>query len=251
MDSLFKSAGLLHENYKVILMIRSGLIGLGASMALTALMTLLLLAFISSGVVAQDALNANGTANVSSLTESISTPAGPADIHGIWKVSLAGTDIVMAVNQSGDSLFGQCKFEGDSPWNGVISGEVSGRIVHIATAALQGKMLTCMSLRGDEDGDQITGSYVRYDSSGTAAKGEMTAIRISADTSEYTPAKIESNETQNEEQTAEQPTAEHAQQLGALSQTTQPSVTSRGTFTDVTQLAKSIDPNIMPNHAPL
>jgi hypothetical protein len=221
---------------------RAGRIGsmATASKASKVLMTIMLLAFISSSAAAQDA---NGTANVSIPTEGISAPAGPADIQGIWKVSLAGADIVMAVNQSGDSLFGQCKLEGDSPWNGVISGEVSGRIVHIATAALQGKMLACISFSGSANGDQIAGTYVRYDSGGTAAKGEMTASRISTDTSEYTPAKIESTE--------EQPSAEHAQQIGSLSQTAQPSVTSRGKFNDVTQLAKSIDPNIMPNHAPL
>jgi hypothetical protein len=240
MDSLYKSAGLLAQNYKVILM-RAGLIGL------MAMVTLLSLVFISSCVSAQDGIGANGTANISMLEESASAPQGPADIQGIWKLSLEGADIVMAVNQSGDSLFGQCKLEGDSPWNGVLSGEVSGRIVHIATAAMQGKVLACMALSGSVDGDRMIGSYVRYDSGGTAAKGELTGSRIGTDTADYTPAKIETTEVP----AAQRSDNEQAQQ-GEQSQTARPAVTSgKVAYNDVTQLAKTIDPNIMPRFAPL
>lgn len=214
---------------------------------LIGLMGLMLLVFISFGAIAQNSSgDLDAIANITSTSESISAPTGPADIQGVWTVSLAGTDIVMAVNQSGDSLFGQCKFEGDTPWNGVISGSVSGRIVNIAMAALEGKVLACAEMSGTAAGDKILGSYVRYDSSGTAAKGELTATRTSKDTAEYTPAKVEAEATQ----TSEQAPVDQVQQLG--SQTTQPSVTSsRGRYNDVTQLAKGIDPNILPRHAEL
>lgn len=233
---------------------RAGLIGL---------MGLMLLVFISPGVVAQDSMgDENAVANITSSPESITsspesvsapapTSAEPADIRGVWKVSLADTDITMAVNQSGDSLFGQCKFEGDTPWNGVISGSVSGRIVNIAMAALEGKVLACAEMSGTAEGDKILGSYVRYDSSGTAAKGELTATRISTDTAEYTPAKVEAEAKAEAEaaQTSEQASINQAQQLGS---TTQPSVTSsKGKYNDVTELAKGIDPNILPRHAQL
>lgn len=238
---------------------RAGLIGL---------MGFMLLVFISSGVVAQDSMeDGNAIANITSSPESTTssqesitsspesvsapapTPAEPADIQGVWKVSLAGTDITMAVNQSGDSLFGQCKFEGDTPWNGVISGSVSGRIVNIAMAAMEGKVLACVSMSGTVADDEILGSYVRYDSSGTAAKGELTATRISTDTAEYTPAKVEAEVKAEAAQPSEQASINQAQQLGS---TTQPSVTSsKGKYNDVTELAKGIDPNILPRHAQL
>ncbi len=207
-----------------------------------------ILAFISLGALAQD-MASNATANISAPSEGASEPAGPASIHGIWTVSLAGTDITMAVNQSGDSLFGQCKFEGDKPWNGVIAGTVSGKAVHIAVAALQGKVLVSTEMSGTVMEDSILGSYVRSDSDGNAAKGELTATRISPDTTEYTPAKIEAA---TETAPTEQATTQQVQQLGSQTSTTQSSTsTNRGTFNDVRNLAKGIDPNILPRHAEL
>ncbi len=223
---------------------RNGLIGL---------LALMLLAFIPLSVMAQDvAADANATANISAPSESANAPASPANIQGIWKVSLAGTDITMATNQSGDSLFGQCKFEGDTPWNGVVAGTVSGRIVNIATAALQGKVLVSTDISGTISDDSITGSYVRSDSNGLAAKGDMNAVKISADTTGYTPAQVEAATEAPAAQTKTQTTTGQVQQLGSQVSTTQPAVTSgSGKYNDVTELAKSIDPNILPRHADL
>ncbi len=223
---------------------RNGLLGLIA---------LMLLAFIPLSVMAQDvATDANATANISAPSEVASAPASPANIQGIWKVSLAGEDITMALNQSGDSLFGQCKFEGDTPWNGVVAGSVSGRIVNVAMAALQGKVLVSTDISGTISDDSITGSYVRSDSNGLAAKGDMNAVKISSDTTGYTPAQVEAVAQAPVAQTTTQTTTEQAQQLGTQTSTTQPAVTSgSGRYNDVTNLAKSIDPNILPRHADL
>jgi len=215
--------------------------------------------------MAQDAaIDANATANISAPSEDISTststsvPASPANIQGIWKVSLAGADITMALNQSGESLFGQCKFEGDTPWNGVVAGSVSGRIVNIAMAALDGKVLVSTDISGAISDDSIIGSYVRSDSNGLAAKGDMNAVKISSDTTGYTPAQVETATETPEAQTTTttttttQTATEQAQQLGTQDQvsTTQPSVTSGSAkYNDVTNLARGIDPNILPRHA--
>jgi hypothetical protein len=64
----------------------------------------------------------------------------PGDMHGSWKINLAGANITMALKQSGDEISGQCKFEGKEPWNGMIAGSVSGRPVWIAKAALKGRV---------------------------------------------------------------------------------------------------------------
>jgi hypothetical protein len=176
------------------------------------------------------------------------------DIQGIWKLSLAGSEIIMAVNQSGDSLFGQAKFEGIDPWNGVIAGSLSGRAAHIALAALQGEVLVSTLMSGTVLDDSMDGSYVRSDSNGDAAKGEFTAVKISPDVAGYSPAQIETTPEvvpaeQTEEQAEEQAQPEAESYVGSDAQ---PAVQTKSrSFKDVRELAKGIDPNIMPRHAPL
>lgn len=228
---------------------RNGLIGL---------MIVISLAFISLGITAQgiaadtNATANNATANISAPSEVASMPAAPASVQGIWKVSLAGADITMALNQSGDSLFGQCKFEGDTPWNGVVAGSVSGRIVNVAMAALEGKVLVSTDINGTITDDSIKGDYVRSDSDGLAAKGDMSAVKIGSDPSAYTPAKVEAVTQAPSAQTATQANTVQAQQLGSQMNTTQPYVTAGNSkYYDVTDLAKSIDPMILPRHAQL
>jgi hypothetical protein len=170
-----------------------------------------------------------------------SEPTEPADVKGLWNLSLAGVQITLALNQSDDSLFGRAKFEGDHPWNGVIAGSISGRQVHIALAAMQGKVLVSTEMAGTADGDVIQGSYVRSDSQGRAAKGDMKAERFNLETEGYTPAT---------EEVATQPAPAEAPQPPKVEPAVQ-SISSRGAFKDVRDLAKGINPNIMPSSVPL
>jgi hypothetical protein len=176
------------------------------------------------------------------------------DIQGIWKLSLAGSEIIMAVNQSGDSLFGQAKLEGTDPWNGVISGSLSGRAVHIALAALQGKVLVSTLLSGTVLDESMEGSYVRSDSGGDVSKSEFTAVRISPDVAGYSPAHIVATpEVVPVSQAEEQASPEAESDVGSdVGSNAQPAVQAKSrSFKDVRDLAKGIDPNIMPRHAPL
>jgi len=165
-------------------------------------------------------------------------------VQGIWKVSLADTEITMALNQSDDTISGRCKFEGAEPWNGVLSGSITGKMVNIAVAAMQGKVLVSRELIGLISGDTIRGSYTSYDSNGSTAIDTFTATKISPDISGYTPAKIATllpTAATEQPQTVQQtPTT-----IG------QPYQAQKSKVTDVTELAKGIDPNIMPRHAPL
>ena len=111
-------------------------------------------------------------------------------VQGIWKVSLADTEITMALNQSEDIISGRCKFEGAKPWNGVLSGSISGKMANIAVAAMQGKVLVSREMIGLVYGDTIRGSYTSFDSNGSAAQDAFTATKISPDISGYTPAEI-------------------------------------------------------------
>lgn len=194
-----------------------------------------------------DASASNASENASTTEES-SSPDAPVSVQGIWKVSLAGMDITMALNQSGESIFGRAKFEGEQPWNGAVAGSLSGNSVHLSLAALQGDVLSSVYLGGAFEDDSLTGSYVRSDSSGKAARGDLTATLISPDTSGYTPAAVaEAAETVPETASTESsPPAVNITESAAQS-----AATTQSKFKDVTQLAKGINPNILPRMAAL
>ncbi len=179
----------------------------------------------------------------SESTESLS-------VQGIWMVSLGDLEITMAVNQSGDSLFGQAKFEGEEPWNGVIAGALSERAVHIALAALQGNVLVSTQMSGTVQGDSIDGSYVTSDSNSLAAKGEFTAARISPDPADYSPAQVAAA-PEVAPAPAEQEVQPEIEPEPEPEPAVQPAVPAKSRFNDVRDLAKGIDPNILPRTAPL
>jgi hypothetical protein len=107
------------------------------------------------------------------------------DVQGMWNISLAETGITAAMNQSGDSIYGRCKFEGAEPWNGVIAGSLSGNSVNMAIAAMQGKVLVSTDITGTISDDVISGRYVSYDSDGNEASGKVTGTRISPEVADY------------------------------------------------------------------
>lgn len=200
---------------------------------------LLVLLWSASPLLAEDAAQAVASPETNESISAIAaeedlSPAAPLNVQGIWRFSIAGTEITVALNQSEDAIHGQAKFEGADPWNGVVAGSVSGRMVYIAMAAMQGNVLVSTYITGTAEDNTLTGSYVQYD--GSMAKGDLSATRIGSDTSGYTPASVALPETAAQPQaTPEQPEA----------------VSNKTAFKDVTELAKGIDPNIMPRFAPL
>jgi hypothetical protein len=207
------------------------------------LIALILLALLwsISPALAEDAsrvsasLGADDSASTIAAADDLA-PAVPMNVQGIWRFSVTGEEVTVALNQSGDSIFGQAKFEGANPWNGVVSGLVSDRMVYIAMAAMQGKVMVSTYVTGTAGDNSITGSYVRYDGSGSATMGDLSASKISSDTSGYTPASLALPATAAPCQTTPEPPA---------------AASKRSAFKDVTELAKGIDPNIMPRFAQL
>jgi hypothetical protein len=203
------------------------------------------------------AANASENASTAAGSSESRSPAAPISMQGIWKASMAGTDITMALNQSGESVFGQAKFEGENPWNGIVSGSLSGNSIHLSLAYMQGDVLASAYLGGTIEGDSFTGSYVRSDSSGKAARGDLAATMISPDTSGYTPATVAPATAAPVAETVSEAAAkeESAQQTINITQSAaEPAAataTSQSKFKDVTQLAKGINPNILPRMAPL
>lgn len=210
------------------------------TMKLNALIAIFLFTFVASKslVMAEDASSALGNQTRT-----------PIIVQGIWKVSMADNDVIMALNQSGESIFGLAKFEGDNPWNGAVAGLLSGNEIYLSLAAIQGDVLASTFMSGTVVEGSITGVYVRSESSGYAAKGDLSATMISPDTSEYTPAAVNNVGTVQEAA----PLAQQSTEQGAnVTQTTeQPAASQMSKFKDVTQLAKGINPNILPRMAPL
>jgi hypothetical protein len=220
----------------------------------TSVLLLALMVPVCFGQV-QDASTANGsqpandTANASNTTGAdIGTHTSEnssASVQGIWKISLGETDIIAAINQSGESIWGMAKFEGDNPWNGAVAGSLSGNAISVSLAAVEAETLDSTYMSGTVEGDSMKGYFIRSDSSGIATRGEFTAMLISPDTSGYTPAVI---------QTVSTSSAETSQKIVEQNNATsaEPAVPgAKSKFKDVTELARGIDPNILPRMAAL
>jgi len=199
----------------------------------------------SSTEQAQNA-TADGPGNADSLTD---------DIQGIWKVSLGDDDVTMSVSQSSQSLFGLAKYEGENPWNAALSGFTDQDAVFISLAAMDNDAVASISIRANLANESMNGYFVKSDSSGKASRGEFSAILINPDTSGYTAAVVASNPAESaasdQKETAaidqKNDTASDAIQKAAVKATT----SSSDRFKDVTQLAKGINPDILPRMAPL
>jgi hypothetical protein len=214
------------------------------NLGLMAILFLALFASISL-VTASDSLSVENNATTKEDSPAISVSA-----QGIWKVSLGEKDIVMAVNQSAQSLFGQAKFEGDNPWNGAVAGSISANAVSLSLAAIEGDAPASIYISAILEGETMKGYFIRSDSNGKASQGDFSATMISPDTSGYSPvvlttapmpavAKVEVSTEQTINSTAGE---ESQKPASAVSETR---------FKDVTKLAKGINPDILPRMAPL
>jgi hypothetical protein len=132
-------------------------------------------------------------ANAAEAAEN-ATPA--IDLNYIWSVGgIEAGQITMVLNQDGDNLFGQAKYEPESgqPWNGDVTGSVSGDKVALVITAAKDKKLVSSKLDGvfDNASQTIRGKFVQMSEGKITGNGEFNAMWISPDVSGYTPAKIE------------------------------------------------------------
>jgi hypothetical protein len=191
---------------------------------------------VNDAAIASDRLN-NTTAAIGSNQSAL------VNVQGVWKFSLAGKDILMALNQSRETLFGSAKYEADKPWNGVVAGSLSGNVFSISLAAMEDGMQASTYMSGTVQGDSMKGSYIWSDSR-KSNSGELAAIMISPDISIYTPSTIEAiSEPERSEQEPKISTEQEPVEPAVLE--------TKSRFRDVTDLAKGINPNIMPRMAPI
>jgi hypothetical protein len=176
----------------------------------------------------------------------------PLSIQGIWNISLVGTGITAAVNQSSNSIYGWCKFEGAEPWNGVVAGSLSGHSVSLAIAAMQGEVLVSTDITGTVFDEVLSGRYVSYDSNGNEVNGVVTGTRISPNVADYTPVKIET-EAAAEPALASTPAEIQPPRTvqPALPNAAQDNLATKNRVKDVTELARGINPDVLPWSFPL
>ena len=202
-----------------------------------------------------DTVTTVNAANVVKATENNTTtevgmPTASVSMQGIWKATLGKKEIIMAVNQSAQSLYGLAKFEGDNPWNGALAGSLSANAVSFSLAALEGGAQAAIYISASLEGDSMSGFFIRSDSNGKASRGDFTATLISPDTSGYIPAVVTAAPLPAVQM--KPASTEQKNEINASEEVEKPaSVKSESRFKDVTTLAKGINPDILPRMAPL
>ena len=116
---------------------------------------------VNANQVANDTVDASSTGgadiNGTTAKEGGSNASMQASVQGIWKVSLGENVITAAFNQSGESVFGLAKFEGDKPWNGAVAGSISGNAISLSLAAVEGGTVASTYISGYIEGDLMQG----------------------------------------------------------------------------------------------
>lgn len=167
------------------------------------------------------------------------------EVQGIWSGSLDESNIVMALNESDGIIFGLARSEGPRPWNGVVAGLLIGNDALLSLAAVEDNSPVSIHINCTLNDSGMIGSYVSYSSTSGPARGSFSAQLINPDISSYTPAPTE--EPQEEEVQLEK--EENSQPIDADAAGSEPSSQTQGRFNDVRQVAKGINPNIMPSMA--
>ncbi len=115
------------------------------------------------------------------------------NLEYIWSITgIEDDQIIMALNQEGDDLFGQAKYEPENgeSWNGEVAGKVSVNQVNIVITALKGDKQISTMLDGIFSDEAIRGKFFQTSNNDILSRGEFSALWINPDLSSYVPAKI-------------------------------------------------------------
>lgn len=111
----------------------------------------------------------------------------------IWSITgIENDQVIMAMNQEGNDLFGQAKYEPENAdsWNGEVAGLVSGNQVYLVITALKGTEQVSTLLEGIFAADSISGKFFQTSGGSISNRGEFNAMYINPELSSYTPAKV-------------------------------------------------------------
>jgi hypothetical protein len=148
-------------------------------------MYLLIILFTASLSLGQD---------ISSSQNNTTNPnAAIPNLVYIWAINgIENDQVIMALDQEGNDLFGQAKYEPENadPWNGVVTGLVSGDQVYLIITALKGTEQVSTFMEGSFEDESISGKFFQTGGLDISNRGEFSAIWINPDLSSYTPAKV-------------------------------------------------------------
>lgn len=156
-----------------------------------------LLENISAVSATENATTTEDAAVTENVTEN-ATEAEPEVAAGhslqyIWSVSgIEDGQVFMVLNQDGEDLFGQAKYEpeGGEPWNADVTGSVSGDKVQLVLTALMGETMVTTKMKGTFADEAISGNFTQISGGKVSKKGEFSALWINDDVSSYTPAEV-------------------------------------------------------------
>jgi len=113
-----------------------------------------------------------------------------AILEGSWILNMDDAQISMVIYQSEGLLFGAANSETPKPWNGVVTGLVSGEDLELQILSLQDGVLVSTLVTGTATESDISGSFVQSDSEGKVNEGNVMGFLTSPDTSGYEPADV-------------------------------------------------------------
>jgi hypothetical protein len=157
------------------------------------------------------------------------------NLNYIWAVyGIEDDRITMVLNQEGEDLYGQAKYEpeGADSWNAVVVGSIIGDKVDLVITALKGDELVSSKLSGIFADEALSGSFFQVIQGQISNRGEFNAEWIDPDTSSYTPAVTMKPEPEPAPEVAAPAATEQTQQPVQLGRS----------FTDVRQFADQIGP---------
>jgi len=120
----------------------------------------------------------------------ISEETAALDLKGSWILIMDDERNAMVIYQSEDLLFGAASSETPKPWNGVVSGSVSGEEFELQILSFQDGVLVSTLITGTAAQGDLSGSFVQSDSNGKVNIGSVTGILTSPDPSGYEPADV-------------------------------------------------------------
>lgn len=180
---------------------------------------------------------ANETSSANQTAEANATST-IANLNYIWSVNgIEIGPITMALNQDGNDLFGQAKYEPDSgqAWNAEVVGSVHENSVELTITAQKDSELVTTKMSGIFANESISGNFTQVSGGKMVNKGAFSAMWVNPDTSGYTPATIE----QPTDKTTSQNTNSAASETNTISQT---NTTQKSRFVDVREYKDKIGP---------
>jgi hypothetical protein len=163
------------------------------SLLLVSLFTGLSLGQTDNNTSITENISTNESIPVNETTAALQPGTGP-NLQYIWSITGIETGpITMVLNQEGDELYGQAKYEPDvgKAWNADVVGSVKENEVELTLSAKKDEESITTKMAGTFANDTINGNFTQISGGKKVGSGTFSAMWISPDISGYTQAIVE------------------------------------------------------------